>query len=267
MVEATTIDLSCACAAVASTPRRRRMRSGIGGCASVSFSLYANRAARRPGTGGASGVVGRSKNVAAGPLSMTRPRCMSTMSPASRRASPRSCVAITTLIRRAAIARITSSIGLGGGGVEARGRLVEEQHLRIAGERASKRQPLLLAAGQPPRRTIAQPGKSDQREQFLDPRRPLRRGRRRRWRAHSRCWRRRCGEAWSGAGTRWRAASAAQTRGRPRSPHRRRARSGPSSRAAAWSCRRRSARSARSARPARSSATHGRGWPSRAQRG
>ena len=37
---------------------------------------------------------------------------------------------------------------LGRGGIEARGRLVEKQHLRVARQRAGKRQPLLLAAGQ-----------------------------------------------------------------------------------------------------------------------
>ena len=52
---------------------------------------------------------------------------------------------------------------LGGGGIEARGRLVEEQHLRIARERAGEREALLLAAGQPPRRPLAQSCEADQR--------------------------------------------------------------------------------------------------------
>ena len=50
---------------------------------------------------------------------------------------------------------------LGRGRIEARGRLVEKQHLRIAGERARQRQPLLLAAGEPPRRPRAEPGEAD----------------------------------------------------------------------------------------------------------
>ena len=45
---------------------------------------------------------------------------------------------------------------LGGGRIEARGRLVEKQHLRIPGERARQRQPLLLAAGQLARRAVAE---------------------------------------------------------------------------------------------------------------
>src|SRR5262249_19685236 len=59
-----------------------------------------------------SSVLGSAKNVSAAPLSITRPRCMSTISPARRFASPRSCVDITTLIPRAATARMTSSIAL-----------------------------------------------------------------------------------------------------------------------------------------------------------
>ena len=59
-----------------------------------------------------------------------------------------------------------SSIALVAAGIEARGRLVEEQHLRLAGERARERQPLLLAAGQPARRPLAEPVEADQREQL-----------------------------------------------------------------------------------------------------
>src|SRR5260370_1126062 len=40
---------------------------------------------------------------------------------------------------------------LGGGRIEARGRLVQEQHLGVAGERAGERKTLLLAARQPSR--------------------------------------------------------------------------------------------------------------------
>ena len=44
---------------------------------------------------------------------------------------------------------------LGRGRIEARGRLVEKQDLRIARERARQREPLLLAAGQAARRAVA----------------------------------------------------------------------------------------------------------------
>ena len=57
---------------------------------------------------------------------------------------------------------------LGGGGIEARGRLVEEQHGRVARERARQRQPLLLAAGQPSRGAVGQWFETDQFEQLAD---------------------------------------------------------------------------------------------------
>src|SRR5262249_20229860 len=53
----------------------------------------------------ASSVLGSAKNVSAAPLSITRPRCMSTISPARRLAPPRSCVAITPLVPRRATTR------------------------------------------------------------------------------------------------------------------------------------------------------------------
>ena len=55
---------------------------------------------------------------------------------------------------------------LGGGRIEACGRLVEEQNLRILGERARERQALLLAAGQLPRGPLGDRVQPDQREQF-----------------------------------------------------------------------------------------------------
>ena len=84
----------------------------------------------------------------------------------------------------------------------------------IAGERAREREPLLLAAGQPPRRTLARLLEPDQREQFADARIAVRARDARRSQAHSGYWRRRCAGASPGAGTRWRAASAA-TSSRP----------------------------------------------------
>ena len=52
------------------------------------------------------------------------------------------------------------------GRIEARGRLVEEQDLRILGERACEREPLLLAAGELSRRPVAEAGEPDQRQQL-----------------------------------------------------------------------------------------------------
>ena len=137
---------------------------------------------------------------------------------------------------------------LGGGGIEAGGRLVEKQHGRIARQRARQRQPLLLAAGQPPRRAALEACRA----------RPARAVRRR---ASSRSAR-----GTSGGGQRVTdiAGGAAPEHGRALehdgAPRRRRrvasapgdaaardAGSVPWRRAAAWSCRRRSARSERSA--------------------
>ena len=97
-----------------------------------------------------------------------RPRCSSTMSPASRSR-------LAEIVRRHHHLDAARGDGaddvldrLGGGRIEARGRLVEEQHLGVARERARQRQPLLLAAGQPPRRAAAEAREPDQREQFGD---------------------------------------------------------------------------------------------------
>ena len=48
---------------------------------------------------------------------------------------------------------------LGGGRIEAGGRLVEKQHGRVARQRARQRQPLLLAARKPARRTPPRPSR------------------------------------------------------------------------------------------------------------
>src|SRR5437667_7965 len=58
---------------------------------------------------------------------------------------------------------------LGGSGIETRGRLVEEQHGRVAGESAREREALLLAAGQSPRGSARRVLQSDQGQQFVDP--------------------------------------------------------------------------------------------------
>ena len=57
---------------------------------------------------------------------------------------------------------------LGGGGIEARGRLVQEQYGRVAGERARQREALLLAAGQSASGTIGQMFEADQCEKLAD---------------------------------------------------------------------------------------------------
>src|SRR5262249_61417764 len=55
---------------------------------------------------------------------------------------------------------------LGGGWIEARGRLIEEQNLRRLGERAREREPLLLAAGKFSRRPVGERGEADLFEQI-----------------------------------------------------------------------------------------------------
>src|SRR3954469_1254670 len=63
---------------------------------------------------------------------------------------------------------------LGGGRIEARGRLVQEQHGRIARQRPCQRQPLLFATGQPSRGAIGETSEPDQFEQFTGAARMLR---------------------------------------------------------------------------------------------
>ena len=156
VVEATTIDLSCAQRA-ARRIATAAMRSA-GGESSMfivvfvaSDQQFAGEECCAPRRFAAHRRTSRPARV-----STTRPRCSNTTSPASRRASPRSWVAITTLMPRAPTARMMSSTALVAAGIEARGRLVEKQHCRIARERAGQRQPLLLAAGQPPRRPVGE---------------------------------------------------------------------------------------------------------------
>ena len=164
----------------------------------------------------ASCVRGFAKNSDAGPFSIRRPRCSSTTSPASRLA----CAEIVRGHHHLDAARGDGAHDvldrLGGGGIEAGGRLVEKQHFGIARQRARQRQPLLFAARQPPRRTAVRVRRG----------RPARAIRRCGWRAgraarpprpaRSGHYRRRCGGAWSGAGTGWRGGPAARRRGRPR---------------------------------------------------
>ena len=114
VVEATTIDLSCASGGRCREQRQAAKRDERTACRHGGPPFRrAFKSASSPATNRrASSVSGLVKKVAASLASTMRPRCISTMSPASRRASPRSCVAITTLMPRAATARITSSTAL-----------------------------------------------------------------------------------------------------------------------------------------------------------
>ena len=53
-------------------------------------------------------------------------------------------------------------------GVERTERLVEQQHLRVDGERAGERHPLALAAGQLRRVAVLEPVEPDDLEQLVD---------------------------------------------------------------------------------------------------
>src|SRR6516165_7531706 len=55
---------------------------------------------------------------------------------------------------------------LGRGGIEARGRLIEQEDLRFLGERACERKPLLLAAGELARWPALEPGQTDERAEL-----------------------------------------------------------------------------------------------------
>ena len=63
--------------------------------------------------------------------------------------------------RQRAIAATMRSISCVAPGIEARGRLVEEQHLRVERPRAGEREALLLAAGEHARRTIGECAETD----------------------------------------------------------------------------------------------------------
>ena len=118
----------------------------------------------------ASSVRGAAKNCSAGAFSISRPRCSSTTSPATR-------LRLAEVVRGhhhldAARADLAHDVldRLGGGGIEAGGRLVEEQKIGVARERARQRQPLLLAARQPARRPALEPADADVGHQLRDAR-------------------------------------------------------------------------------------------------
>ena len=114
----------------------------------------------------ASSVDGDVKNCGDAPRSTMRPPARNTTSPASRLAWPRSCVAMTILTPSAAVRVTMSSTRLGRGGVEAGGRLVEEEHLGRAGKRARESKALLLAARETTGGTVGQCCQPDLREQL-----------------------------------------------------------------------------------------------------
>ena len=185
------------------------------------------------------------------PVSITRPRCSRTMSPASRRASPRSWVDITTLMPRAATARTTSSTAL----VAAGSRLaVGSSRNSTAGSRASARASASRCCSPPESRRAgrsAELSEAHQAEQFASCVARVRRAGCRRHAAHSGYWRRRCAGASSDAGTRWRAERRTCSTPAPGDAPVRRRDQPHRQCAAAWSCPSRSGRSARSARLAR----------------
>ena len=114
----------------------------------------------------ASSDCGASKNCAAAPVSITRPRCSSTISPAM----PSRFAEIVSRHHHLDAARGDGADDvfdrLGGRRIEARGRLVKEQHGGIFRERARQREPLLLAAGDTSRRPLRQSAEADERQQF-----------------------------------------------------------------------------------------------------
>ena len=142
----------------------------------MDFSFAASQITRSPRrNAAASGVVGWSRKSAAAAAARTaRPRTRKITSPASRRTWPRSCEAITILMPDCARHQHDLLDAAGRGGIEVGGRLVEQQHFRIARQRACQRQPLLLAAGQPPRRPLRQIGQPDALQQGGDARGALR---------------------------------------------------------------------------------------------
>ena len=178
----------------------------------------------------------------------------------------RSCVDITTLMPRATTARMTSSIALVAAGIEACGRLVEQQHLRLLGQRARERKPLLLAAGELACRTIAEPVEADERAELA--------GARLAFRARHAGGRQRIADVAGGAATKHR--RALEHDGAMRRRHVLAAAPGHASvrgrhqahdeRAAAWSCRRRSVRSAPWAIRPQAQARSGRGSSRRRRR-
>ena len=158
-----------------------------------------------------------------------------------RRAWPRLCVVMTILVPAASNASMIALDLARRAGIEARGRLVEEQHLAVAAPRrarargaAARRRRARAPAG---RRDATRP---DALERGAARAARARRGRRRRPRARSRRWRAPSGAASPGAGTPSPARRGAPALDAgPAHCARRSARAGRASGASARSCRRR----------------------------
>ena len=160
--------------------RRARARTSAAASATASrmrrfimcFSSFRSRD-RRAGTRRPRGVAGVAKKRAAAACSTRRPRARNTMSPASRRACPMSCVAITIFTPDAATARTMSSTAL----VAAGSRLaVGSSRNRISGSRASARASASRCCSPPDRRRAGrsrEPVEADLQQQLGHAREPL----------------------------------------------------------------------------------------------
>src|SRR5262249_18147022 len=156
VVEATTIDLSCAAAgamqsrvaATISSVRRWSMRFSLLFCSSDQ-KLAGDEAARVGGL--------RRREEWPGGGTLDHAAAVQQPDPAARASRLAEIVGRHHHLDAAQRARADDVLDrLGRGGVEARARLVEAEHLRRLGERARQRQPLLLAAGEFSRGTVAQ---------------------------------------------------------------------------------------------------------------
>ena len=207
VVEATTMDLSCAERGRAERGGERRARARIRRFMHV-LHLQITRSPRR--NAAASGVAGEAKN-ARGLGALDQPAARQKHDVAGEPAR------LPEVVRRhhdlhARGRDVAHDVlhGFGGGRIEARGRLVEKQHLGIARERAGEREPLLLAAGEPRAGRSASARKADAAPAVRATRRVVARRA-----AHRRRSPPRSGAASPAAGTPWRAARPAS----PRPPH------------------------------------------------
>ena len=169
VVEETTIDLSCA-KALAREDNTGGDRDQEAAKQTSHFLPKVHQTSSSPARNVlASPVCGVLKNDDAGPVSITRPRC--SMHDVARQPPGFAEIMGCHHHLDAAPAHRADDVldGLGGGGIEARGRLVEEQYDGVAGERARKREALLFAARQPAGGTIRQRFEADQREKLADP--------------------------------------------------------------------------------------------------
>src|SRR5262249_6824799 len=166
VVEATTIDLSCAAAgamqsrvaATISSVRRWSMRFSLLFCSSDQ-KLAGDEAARVGGL--------RRREECPGGGTLDHAAAMQQYDLATQASRLAEVVGRHHHLDAAQCDRADDVLDrLGGGGVEARARLVEAKHRRRLGERARQRQPLLLAAGEFSRGTVGQAVEADQRAEL-----------------------------------------------------------------------------------------------------